>query len=330
MDQPSKNKSPVILAEQRVGLESWCIKYVYGYAYNVLLQIRSKGSIKCSFDLPESDLADEETLMKQLTQILLLINPNLSICWSVRKEFIQAAQLNVEQELAFSSLALKHKPKAPENFYHRQWIVQQQSFDWWTDTRFESELELCLQTADRYAHNYYAWAYRNWLIEHKKPQSDAFFLLDIERLKRWIEVHISDCSAFTHLQSQILKVFALFDQSQSAPFSKYMNLLLRQMENCELWLRLYPYQESVYLHRRFIIKQIFRQSSRFQPHVNHLLSIKSQERVFVQEEIENAEYRQNLEQCRFVIKRHLTWLKNEFSFDFSEFKQVFESNTELD
>lgn len=76
VEEKCLNKSPVIHLEQRVALESWCIRHLYTFGYELLLQLAAR-TRKC----PDEKSAQEA---HQLTRLMLLLNPNLSLAWSIR------------------------------------------------------------------------------------------------------------------------------------------------------------------------------------------------------------------------------------------------------
>lgn len=66
------NRSPVILVDHHLAIESWCVKPLYSYLYKQLLSHNKK-------ELP---LNDED--LKQKTRLMLLLNPSVAFTWNLR------------------------------------------------------------------------------------------------------------------------------------------------------------------------------------------------------------------------------------------------------
>jgi len=57
----------------------------------------------------------------------ILINPDVSTYWNVRRNLVERVQLNITQEFNFSALVLSKKPKSSEAFFYRRWLYSFQS-----------------------------------------------------------------------------------------------------------------------------------------------------------------------------------------------------------
>ncbi|KAK5931851.1 hypothetical protein CgunFtcFv8_003612 [Champsocephalus gunnari] len=107
------NRSPIVLVENKLGVESWCVKFLLPYVHNKLLLYRQR-----KHWLEREALAD-------ITCTLLLLNPDFTTAWNVRKELLQCGVLNPEKDLYLGQLALTKFPKSPETWIHRRWVLQQ-------------------------------------------------------------------------------------------------------------------------------------------------------------------------------------------------------------
>lgn len=116
-----QNKSPIQLVHHHLGIESWCIKYIYQYAHRLIINQRKLNRFSVS-------------IVKYLN-CAILINPDVATFWNVRRQFVERVQLNLTQEFQFSALVLSKKPKSSEAFFYRRWLYSFQSeiylmFNW--------------------------------------------------------------------------------------------------------------------------------------------------------------------------------------------------------
>lgn len=114
-----QNKSPVLLVENCLGLESWCVKHVYMFCYteimNKLLPKQKRKTLK-----PTSFASDR---LIRLLNVTLLVNPELNSLWNRRREMILKLVLEKTSELQFTKLVLSRKPKCNDAFAYRRWIL---------------------------------------------------------------------------------------------------------------------------------------------------------------------------------------------------------------
>ncbi|XP_068506384.1 protein prenyltransferase alpha subunit repeat-containing protein 1 isoform X12 [Syngnathus scovelli] len=107
------NRSPIVVLENKLGVESWCLKFLLPYVHSKLLLYRQ-----------QKHWLDKEALV-DITSTLLLLNPDFTTAWNVRKELIQRGVLTAEMDLYLGKLALTKFPKSPETWIHRRWVLQQ-------------------------------------------------------------------------------------------------------------------------------------------------------------------------------------------------------------
>lgn len=127
-----------VAAEHKLGLEAWCVPYLYTHSYKTFLAIRRKqkcssssaltptttlpsrryGSFKAS-NLSESDRISRGLV---LSRTLVLLNPDLAVAWNFRRDFVPiVSQEGLEFELNLVSLVATRKPKCPEGFAYRRY-----------------------------------------------------------------------------------------------------------------------------------------------------------------------------------------------------------------
>ena len=108
-----QNKSPVRVVENHLGIESWCLKYVYQYAHQYIIKHKKQNRYPL-------------TIVKYLN-CAILINPDVATFWNIRRNLVERVQLSLTQEFQFSALVLSKKPKSSEAFFYRRWLYSFQS-----------------------------------------------------------------------------------------------------------------------------------------------------------------------------------------------------------
>lgn len=134
------NKSPVIHIEHNLGLESWCVQYIYVYAHRLLLRhkaecLKLSGGGSSSTNLVgsssgtmlmSSSTTGNNAIIKYLN-CAILINPDVATFWNVRRQLFAKNRLDITKEFQFSALVLSKKPKSNEAFAYRRWLYLFQS-----------------------------------------------------------------------------------------------------------------------------------------------------------------------------------------------------------
>lgn len=108
-----QNKSPIRLIDNHLGIESWCLKYVYQHAHQLIIKNKKLNRYSTS-------------IVKYLN-CAILINPDVSTFWNIRRVLVERVQLSLTQEFQFSALVLSKKPKSSEAFFYRRWLYLFQS-----------------------------------------------------------------------------------------------------------------------------------------------------------------------------------------------------------
>ncbi|XP_051552004.1 protein prenyltransferase alpha subunit repeat-containing protein 1 isoform X2 [Myxocyprinus asiaticus] len=172
------NRSPIVLVENKLGVESWCVKFLLPYVHNKLLLYRQR-----------KQWLDREAVV-DITCTLLLLNPDFTTAWNVRKELLQCGVLNPEKDLYLGKLALTKHPKSPETWIHRRWVLQWLQKDCSPSgldlkeqaeprgdaerrsqcerlqRALQEEMRVCADAAGRYPSNYNAWSHRIWVLQN--------------------------------------------------------------------------------------------------------------------------------------------------------------------
>nr|CAD7255862.1 unnamed protein product [Timema shepardi] len=136
----------------------------------------------------DSQHLDPATLSRLLCGTLLL-NPDISTFWGMRRELVQSGTLSGHSELHYTTVLLSRKPKCSEAFAHHgkghepyalaspaPWhqvdtkLTSAESYVFPNSTDvnelLEEELRVSQYAADRYPNNYYAWSHRMWCVGH--------------------------------------------------------------------------------------------------------------------------------------------------------------------
>ncbi|NWS07159.1 PTAR1 protein, partial [Motacilla alba] len=199
------NRSPIVLVENKLGVESWCVKFLLPYVHNKLLLYRQRKQW-----LNKDELID-------ITCTLLLLNPDFTTAWNVRKELILSGTLNPLKDLHLGKLALTKFPKSPETWIHRRWVLQQLiqenslpslatkgSLGATPVERIhrlvQEEMNVCSEAAGRYPSNYNAWSHRIWVLQHLAKLTVKVLLDELSSTKYWVSMHVSDHSGFHYRQ----------------------------------------------------------------------------------------------------------------------------------
>nr|XP_028605380.1 protein prenyltransferase alpha subunit repeat-containing protein 1 [Podarcis muralis] len=237
------NRSPIVLVENKLGVESWCVKFLLPYVHNKLLHYRQRKQW-----LNKEELID-------ITCTLLLLNPDFTTAWNVRKELIVSGTLNPVKDLHLGKLALTKFPKSPETWIHRRWVLQQLiqenslptlvnkgNLETAPTERIQrlvkEEMDVCCEAAGRYPSNYNAWSHRAWVLQHLAKLSGKILLDELSSTKHWVSMHVSDHSGF-HYRQFLLK--SLIDGTETectvemhnSPANQQAPRLLKDEENDE-------------------------------------------------------------------------------------------------
>ncbi|XP_030741007.1 protein prenyltransferase alpha subunit repeat-containing protein 1 [Echinops telfairi] len=295
------NRSPIVLVENKLGVESWCVKFLLPYVHNKLLLYRARKQW-----LNKDELID-------VTCTLLLLNPDFTTAWNVRKELILSGTLNPIKDLHLGKLALTKFPKSPETWIHRRWVLQQLIQETSlpsfvakgnlgtipaerTQRLRQEEMEVCGEAAGRYPSNYNAWSHRIWVLQHVAKLDVKTLLDELSSTKHWASLHVSDHSGFHYRQfliksliSQTVPDGSVLDQNPSRsepdlvlqkdeaaisteePRMNLSHLLEEEVEFTTDLIDTYPGHETLWCHRRHIFYLQHRLNGRL-PHRGTQLS----------------------------------------------------------
>uniref|UniRef100_A0A8C5WDX9 Protein prenyltransferase alpha subunit repeat containing 1 n=1 Tax=Leptobrachium leishanense TaxID=445787 RepID=A0A8C5WDX9_9ANUR len=301
------NRSPIVLVDNKLGVESWCVKFLLPYVHNKLLLHRQK-----KLWLHRDELID-------VTCTLLLLNPDFSTAWNVRKELIRSDILNPVKDLHLGKLALTKFPKSPETWIHRRWVLHQLQQGYTTAAArskdgscrssvehiheiVQEEMRVCCEAAGRYPSNYNSWSHRIWVVQHLGKLNVKLLVDELSSTKHWVSMHVSDHSGFHYrqfllrsLQSKTLQdrerssratSHSAKEQSPDLPSDEGGNweslsvdlpcLIEEEMELNQDLIESYPGHETLWCHRRQIFSWIHQMRNEQSPLASPLVaSLKS-------------------------------------------------------
>ncbi|XP_055547579.1 protein prenyltransferase alpha subunit repeat-containing protein 1-B [Wyeomyia smithii] len=236
------NKSPVVHLEHNLGLQSWCIKYIYKYSHRLILHHKAECSKLLLGTSPVSGgLFTNSTTGSSLLQIsgntgnnsiikylncAILVNPDVATFWNLRRQLFAKNRLDITKEFQFAAVVLSKKPKSNEAFAYRRWLYLFQSFD---AIDWSFEIGLCEKCADKSTTNYHAWCHRQWVVM-KAPHLLKF---EIYKTEKFIRKHIHDYSCYNHRQFVLTKMLegTYFDEDDDHDFSELMNYVGQLMDS---------------------------------------------------------------------------------------------------
>ncbi|XP_044219542.1 protein prenyltransferase alpha subunit repeat-containing protein 1 [Thunnus albacares] len=235
------NRSPIVLVENKLGVESWCVKFLLPYVHNKLLLYRQR-----------KHWLDREALV-DITCTLLLLNPDFTTAWNVRKELLRCGVLNPEKDLYLGKLALTKFPKSPETWIHRRWVLQQvlrqssavgcsgkqqqqqqqqqqgeaeqadagrsQQLSDHLARTLHQEMTVCSDAACRYPSNYNAWSHRIWVLQHMAMGNVKVFHDELSSMRLWVSMHVSDHSGFHYRQFLLKELITELTELSQTPTS---------------------------------------------------------------------------------------------------------------
>ncbi|KAF6737487.1 Protein prenyltransferase alpha subunit repeat-containing protein 1 [Oryzias melastigma] len=266
------NRSPIVMVENKLGVESWCVKFLLPYVHNKLLLYRQR-----RLWLDRQALVD-------ITCTLLLLNPDLTTAWNVRKELVESGALSPERDLYLGKLALSKSPKSPETWIHRRWVLlhllqkappadQNQ-----TDAErsrhlseqlaqtLHEEMKVCADAACRYPSNYNAWSHRIWVLQRLAKGNVKVFLDELASMRPWVSTHVSDHSGFHYRQFLLQELTGSLGppagccangersegEEPQRDLPTVLQLFCREMELCSDLIQSFPGHETLWSHRRHV------------------------------------------------------------------------------
>ncbi|XP_078617354.1 protein prenyltransferase alpha subunit repeat-containing protein 1-like [Branchiostoma floridae x Branchiostoma japonicum] len=114
------NRSPVVVENNKLGIETWCLELIFPYAHDKVLRARSRDDSGRKVKVSRSARS-----LLEATRAVLLVQADCLTAWNIRKELVEAEDLKCIQDLKFAALVLTKHPKSSETFAHRRWLLKQ-------------------------------------------------------------------------------------------------------------------------------------------------------------------------------------------------------------
>lgn len=286
-----KNKSPILYHDNHLGLELWCVKYVYNYAHNYLLKVKPLIQKKRLNSVVKEDL-------NKLLLGALLIKPDVLTFWNIRRELIERDIIDIKKELLITKLILSSKSKSNETFAYRKWIINR-LLKWenisvdYKRNLLNDEFLITEFTASRSPNNYHSWTHRIWSIQYIGLKFLSSFLhTQLDFSLNWIFSHVSEHTGFHYRQYLINHVrnypldsqymikyykkvydnlginefmsltrFLLNKADFGTEADNYYCILLNELLSTLSKLNItYPDHEAVWYHRRFVLNSLLKAS----------------------------------------------------------------------
>ena len=252
----SRNKNPIVVESDKLGLEQWSLKIIYTYVHQYFHKLVS-GIPKCV-----DDKGDFQGVF--ITQVLLMLNPEHMTAWNYRKLLLKSGTLLLKDDLKLMDLIMAKFPKSPETFAHRKWVVKllidnikvsslchtETTDDTEVKTVLDHEFHICTLTASKYPNNYNAWSHRIWLFKSYIVGTrllEHYIATEQSAISTFVSEHISDYSGL-HYKQFLLKMAS--DDQHVSIVENYFQLEFQ--ENFDLLSR-YPDHEALWCHRRSLL-----------------------------------------------------------------------------
>ncbi|KAL1117819.1 hypothetical protein AAG570_004134, partial [Ranatra chinensis] len=261
----NENKSPVIHSEHWLGLQSWCVPHVYCNAYNRIMAIRQNNRRK-----------EDHAIINRLLMGVLMINPNITTFWNMRKDQMESDKLDPDFELRFTALALSWKPNCADIFAHRKWIIQRLLKGGRVESELlDGEMAVCELAADHYSNNYHAWTHRLWSLQRSldscdERQRSVLLEREWEWSEHWVSRHVSDHSGL-HYRQRLLSILqsagipsGIGDKLTDVTFGRTsspsvdVTLAFSELRLVSDLIRNFPGHEALWVHRRFVLASLRR------------------------------------------------------------------------
>ncbi|KAI4492530.1 hypothetical protein M0804_002321 [Polistes exclamans] len=207
--EDNQNKSPVFHQEDNLGLASWCVQPLYCYTHRRLFEHRGNKHRR----------EDPSNVARWLSGALLL-NPEVSTFWNMRRELVKSNKLDVIEELAFTRLVLYKKAKCFDALAYRRWLLpyilnpEGKNYDLAiVEPTLSTEMIVSTICANRYPTNYHAWSHRKCIMILKESHgyTDPSYEKEWKDSLAWCQLNISDYSGHCYRQYLLEKYLLATD-----------------------------------------------------------------------------------------------------------------------
>ncbi|KAM6328593.1 protein prenyltransferase alpha subunit repeat-containing protein 1 isoform 2-T2 [Alca torda] len=259
------NRSPIVLVENKLGVESWCVKFLLPYVHNKLLLYRQRKQW-----LNKDELID-------ITCTLLLLNPDFTTAWNVRKELILSGTLNPLKDLHLGKLALTKFPKSPETWIHRSDTFLKVAIGWfWNRCEpVQNRKTSVLQTGGCQAFQSiphasiailltHAAAWRRWVLQQLIQENSLpshvtkgnLGAAPVERIHRLVQEEMNVCSEAagrypSNYNAWSHRIWVLQHLGKLT-----VKVLLDELSSTKYWVSMHVSDHSGFHYRQFLLKSL--------------------------------------------------------------------------
>lgn len=197
-----KNKSPVLYENHSLGLESWCIKPVYQFVCDLLLSKKRK---LYEHKIPYNEMENLNCLLNGA----LLINPDVTTFWNMKRVLIETDITTLENELQFNKIVLTYKSKSNEAFSYRRWLLKKMLAKISLNKLqlpvniLPNELAVVHIASEKSQNNYYSWNHRIWCMESIASlctNMGNIVYNELSYTQEWINSHVSEHAGYHYRQ----------------------------------------------------------------------------------------------------------------------------------
>ncbi|XP_063955745.1 protein prenyltransferase alpha subunit repeat-containing protein 1-like [Lytechinus pictus] len=281
--EPVVNRSPVVLENHKLGLQTWSINLLFKFVYSNLMK--------------KSTTVKDLKSVHEFSCAVLLLNPDCYTVWNLRKELVMKRYIKAEDDLRLATIIQTKHPKSPETFIQRRWLLLQLFPSSSSSSRhtqqshchnstaqhangnffhnqqhsnsnrghapgssvnhselterqrqaIEREMDACRAAADRYPSNYNAWSHRIWVLKEIARLNTGVLLKELECTNSWVKQHISDHSGFNY------RYFLLKNLSCNHPYEDLLRILHAELLFTSNLIQNFPGHEAIWYHRRAIL-----------------------------------------------------------------------------
>lgn len=211
--------------------------------------------------LPNIRLPEDSASAVTVTSIILLANPAHNTALTLRKRLVLAEFVSPTQDLRFMSLILpcsKETCKQSILWAHRAWLLAEvhgtlPNQIHMSSAAFAGEVSLALVCCATYPRNYSAWNHLQACFlsfAHNLHPGDVdgqnIFTEQLDRLRCWIDTHVSDHTACHHYSTLVRRLDVLGEPPQGLENHTPTSVIA----HASSLIRLFPKHESLWMYLR--------------------------------------------------------------------------------
>ncbi|KAH1005822.1 hypothetical protein HUJ04_006736 [Dendroctonus ponderosae] len=197
------NKSPILFQEAHLGLEAWSVDIIYQYVCSKIFPLRKH------LARGKTSLQERRNLNCWLIAAIL-INPQVTTFWNMRRNLALQAAVAFSVELEFSRIVLTRNYKSSDAFTYRRWVLQRMFLDETarcvvfgvTRSLFYGELQICDKVLELAPDNYHCWIHRQccMVIFDMKNVIEDTLREEFKFIDLWVQRHTKISNGYHYKQ----------------------------------------------------------------------------------------------------------------------------------